>query len=414
MQSTVLIRIAGTAVLGFLTVSEVQAEKKHEHQESRFTHYRVIDLGTLGGVGTNSAGFGTNEKGWVAGSSNVIAEGPQHAFLWRYGQMADLGTLGGASSGASAANTRGEVVLSSETSVLDPNGEDFCQSGTQPPHQCLAAVWKDGALTALPTLMGYDQTGHPVGNSQAYDLNRKGQVIGFSENGKFDSCLDQGTHQMVQFEAVVWEPNGEIRELQPPPGDTVAFAWGINDKGQAVGASGLCSSTAVPPNLFAPHAVLWEKDGTPINLGGFGGAFSIATAINNRGEVVGGAQSSQDGMGHIFLWTKSTGMQDLGTFPGAAVTVAPCCNTINDSGQIVGFWIDSSGNSHAFVWQDKEWMDLNKLIPENSPWSLQAAQSINDAGEITGSGIINGESHAFLAVPCHEHEGRHCCEHHDR
>ena len=119
-------------------------------------------------------------------------------------------------------------------------------------------------------------------------------------------------------------------------------------------------------------------------------------------------------MGHIFLWTKYSGMQDLGTFPGAALTVAPCCNTINDSGQIAGFWIDSSGNSRAFLWQDKEWMDLSKLIPENSPWSLQAAQSINDAGEITGSGIINGETHAFLAVPCHDHDGRECCEDHDR
>jgi hypothetical protein len=44
-------------------------------------------------------------------------------------------------------------------------------------------------------------------------------------------------------------------------GDTVSFAVGINNYGQAIGVSGLCSNTVVPPiNVIArPHAVLWEK-----------------------------------------------------------------------------------------------------------------------------------------------------------
>jgi hypothetical protein len=44
-------------------------------------------------------------------------------------------------------------------------------------------------------------------------------------------------------------------------------------------------------------------------------------------------------------------------------------------------------------------VDLNTLIPKNSPWYLQNAESINDAGEIVGTGLINGEPHAFLATP---------------
>ena len=44
-------------------------------------------------------------------------------------------------------------------------------------------------------------------------------------------------------------------------------------------------------------------------------------------------------------------------------------------------------------------VDLNTLIPKNSPWYLQNASSINDAGEIIGWGTINGEVHAFLATP---------------
>lgn len=409
MKSTTLASIAAIAVFATAGMRQLRAQEQQEHRGTAFPRYRVLDLGTLGDVGTSSSGFGINEKGWVAGSSNLVANGPQHAVLWRRDHIQDLGTLGGANSGASGVNARGEVALSSETASLDPTGEDFCESGTY--HQCLGAIWKNGRLVALGTLAGSDQTGRPFGNSQAYGVNNKGEVVGFSENGQPDSCLDQGSHQLFQFEAVIWQPNGEIRKLQLPPEDKVAFAWGINDQGEAVGASGLCSNTAVPPNLFAPHAVLWKKDRTPIPLPGLGGAFTIATAINNRGDVVGGAESPMDGAGHILLWERDGAMRDLGTFPGAVVTVAPCCNTINNRRQIAGFWIDSSNNSHAFLWQDNRWKDLNGLIPKNSPWNLQAAESINDDGQITGSGTINGEVHAFLATPCHpDRDGRDCQE----
>ena len=43
--------------------------------------------------------------------------------------------------------------------------------------------------------------------------------------------------------------------------------------------------------------------------------------------------------------------------------------------------------------------DLNSDIIPNSGWTLQDAQAINDAGQITGSGLINGHSHAFLLNP---------------
>jgi probable HAF family extracellular repeat protein len=82
------------------------------------------------------------------------------------------------------------------------------------------------------------------------------------------------------------------------------------------------------------------------------------------------------------------------------VTVAPCCHTINNSGEVVGFSIDGTTfNSRALIWRDKVPVDLNTLIPKNSPWYLQSALSINDAGEIVGYGSINGNVHAFLAVP---------------
>lgn len=155
--------------------------------------------------------------------------------------------------------------------------------------------------------------------------------------------------QVFRFQAVKWGPNGEIHELSPlkSKGDTVAFAWGINDRGQAVGTSGTCSTVGLPPaSVNGQHAVMWERDGTPRYLGTLGDAnntmSNTANSINELGEIDGTSQVA-DGTVHAFLWTKQTGMQDIGTLPGAFATVAPCCNTINNRSEVVGFSIDGKG-----------------------------------------------------------------------
>src|ERR1022692_4237899 len=217
-------------------------------------HYTVTDLGTLGG--TYSYGYGINYAGWVGGGAATVSQTggvAQTAFLWHGGHMTNLGTLGGPSSEAGGPNLFGASAIFSETSMTDPNGEDFCSFGTH--LQCLAAIWKNGTMTALPTLPGGN-------NGQAWWLNDEGQVTGFAENGTRDStCVTPS--QVLRFEAVIWGPKGEVRELRPLKGDTVGFAFGINDKGQVAGTSGLCSNTFPPPvNPAGPHAVLWESDGS--------------------------------------------------------------------------------------------------------------------------------------------------------
>ena len=382
-MKTILTLIAASSLLAALAVAQTP-------------RYTVTDLGTLGGAGTNSTAFEMNNAGWVAGSSNLTSGGPQHAFLWYGGgHLRDLGTLDGpacpaCNSGADGPNGSGEAAIGSETSQTDPNGEDFCEYGTH--RQCLAAIWKNGALTALPNLAGGN-------NANAFGLNDQGQVVGFAENGTPDSTCAT-PFQVLRFEAVMWGPKGEIHKLPPLTGDTVGFAFAINDMGQAVGSSGLCSNSTLPPNPSGAHAVLWEKDGSATDLGNLGGTLNVAASVNNLGEVVGAAQSSIDGNIHAFLWTRDKGMQDLGIFPGAIVTVAPCCNTINDRGEVVGYSIDGTTfSSRALIWKGKTPVDLNTLIPAHSRWYLQAAYSINDAGEIVGYGTINGNVHAFLAIP---------------
>jgi probable HAF family extracellular repeat protein len=148
--------------------------------------------------------------------------------------------------------------------------------------------------------------------------------------------------------------------------------------------------------------VRWSRaSSTPTDLGSLAGLTpNVAGSINNRGEVT-GTSPATDGTLHSFLWRKNTGMKDIGTLPGAILTVTPCCHSLNNNDEITGFWIDGDGNLSAFYWKDNVITDLNALISANSGWYLLNTASINDAGQIAGFGVNpQGEIHAFLATPC--------------
>ncbi len=378
---------------------------------SRFPRYVVQDLGTLGGP--YSFAYNLNEEGVVAGGSalssqngdpsQAVVNAPQTAFLWDRGRLLNLGTLGGPDSAGAAASSSKLAVVDSETATLSRQGEDVCAFGTY--LQCVAAIWKHGELSALPLLPGGN-------NSYALDMNDRGQVVGFWDTDDFDLDCAAARTAGFRFEAVVWEPNGRVRQLSALDGDTVAYAFGINNRGQVVGNSGVCANTTPPPYPSSPHAVLWEHNGTPIDLGSLGGPVSGASAINNRGDVS-GTSSTADGLPQAFVWGPETRtLVQLKLPDGFIAAVNPCCKTINDRREIVGFMFNADfSQQRAFLWKAGVTVDLNELIPKGSPWILQSAAGINASGQIAGQGLINGEVHAFLATPCHHHEGRgECCQ----
>lgn len=85
--------------------------------------------------------------------------------------------------------------------------------------------------------------------------------------------------QVLQFRAVLWGArNGHPQELSPLPGDTVSAATALNDRGQVVGISGICDQAA--GRFSAIHSVLWD-DGVPTDIGDLGGvAWNTPMAIN--------------------------------------------------------------------------------------------------------------------------------------
>jgi probable HAF family extracellular repeat protein len=181
-------------------------------------------------------------------------------------------------------------------------------------------------------------------------------------------------------------------------GDTSTAATAINDRGQVVGISGICDQAV--GRFSAAHAVLWES-GIPTDIGNLGGvAWNTPTAINERGEIAGFSDLPGDEDGtlnaHAFLWTKSGGIQDLGTLPGDTISLA---FGINKQRQIVGLSI-GPGGARAFLWEDGVMTDLNTLVPPGS-LHLDYANDINDREEIAGgaSDPNTGEALAFLALP---------------
>lgn len=353
------------------------------------THYTITDLGTLGG--TASTAYGLNATGRVAGAANLPA-GNQHAFLTGIGGTKfDLGTLGGPNSEASGPNASDAVPILAESSKKDPLGNDFCGFGTN--LICLPAVW-NGTMTALPTLGG--------NNGEALVINSQGQLIGTAENATKDSTCTPP--QALDYEAVLWGPNpGLVQELPPLAGDTVGFAFGLNNSGQVVGSTGSCATTPLLPFAYGPHPVRWDN-GVPTALGNLGGSMlGVGVSINDLGEVVGGSDLPSELPGfpfvqvHTTLWSAG-GMQDLGTV-GTDFSTLP--TWINNQGQVIGASCDDQGNCRAYLWENKTMLDLNALVPADSPLYLVFPEMISDAGEIVGMAIetSTGDPHAFLATP---------------
>ena len=392
MKSRMLAWIAVISVFTLPAMPVRVLAQERQQQAQHLSHYIVTDLGTLEG-GTFSQPFFINRYGLVSGSSN-LPDGNQHATLWLEELKVDIGApgLGGPNSIAFGDNEGFQSAGEAEISASDPNGEDFCGFGTH--LICLPFLWQDGGMIQLPTLDG--------NNGVAMAISNRGEVAGFAEN----STPDPGcpAPQVLHFKPVVWE-KGVIHKLPTFGGDPDGVAQEINDNGEVVGGSGTCATfnTNFLYNLVPVHALLWEK-GKATDLGNLGGTTgqaggNIALDINNQGQVVGNSDLPGDTTFHAFLWTRRTGMQDLGTLSG---DVASLSISINDAGSVVGASLDANFNLRAFLWEKSVMTDLNTLIVGNSPLYLLSGCSINSRGEITGLGLTStGEIHTYLATPTH-------------
>jgi len=179
------------------------------------------DLGTLPGGGYSSAQC-INEQGVITGSATVNRRGDVYAVIWKKGRMRDLGTLGGPQSRGGCMSRRGQVVGSADTRIKNGQGE-FASH---------AFVWENGRMTDLGTLAGgktgssaweVNERGQVIGSSDT-TVVRKGGVdaAGNSLRGA------PFTH------AFVWQA-GTMTDLGALPGGRESWATAINEHDQIVG-----------------------------------------------------------------------------------------------------------------------------------------------------------------------------------
>ena len=111
-----------------------------------------------------------------------------------------------------------------------------------------------------------------------------------------------------------------------------------------------------------------------------------ATAVSHSGLIAG---SHHGGYGQP-LWVGFilNGLDNI-TLPGAW-QLFPA--GINDTGELVGSWLDEKGGSHAFIWDPVN----QQPIPYDAPGSVSTIVSgINDAGTVVGLWSDGQMTHAF-------------------
>lgn len=214
------------------------------------------------------------------------------------------------------------------------------------------------------------------------------QAFGINDEGVVVGGSNTAPGEAV--EACRWE-NGEVTALPSLADGGIASA--INNRGQIVGSS-------------AGHAVLWDGDEVT-DLGTIAGPTSLGRSINDAGQIVGHTTTTADGTfgnegTHAFLWEEGQ-MTDLGTLNGSAMSFAW---DINAHGVVVGSssTLEPPDDSSrvaliAVMWVDGEIVDLNGLIPADSDWELATAYGINDAGQIVGFGYNKGRQRGFILTP---------------
>jgi uncharacterized membrane protein len=204
---------------------------------------------------------------------------------------------------------------------------------------------------------------------------------------------------VLQFRPVIWGPGrDQITELPLIDDDTSGAATAINDRGQAIGISGICDQAV--GRKSAIHAVLWDNGKAIEIVGNNGGPYwDTPTAINDRS--VGTDNDIDANRLRAFIWSRKAGFRYLQPLPLAGHIYSEA-RGLNNKGQIVGISCrEGAIGCRPVIWENGSSVavDLNSLVTGYNG-VLTAAQDINDDGQITGrANSATGQRVTFVATP---------------
>jgi probable HAF family extracellular repeat protein len=325
--------------------------------------YTLVDLGGLAG-GSYYSALGVNNLGQVTGD---FYNGSNYStFLYSGGTMTDLGAAAG-------------YTVSGTTNTGESINDSGQIAGTVSNASASGLMYYDGT-----TMHNLGAVGGETGTASGSGINNSGQIAGYYTN-------KSGTQTGFLYSGGL---SGTTTELGTHPGGTFSMGSALNNSGEVAGGADTSGGET--------HAITWTSSGGMVDLGSLIGSsgFSIGLAINSSGEVAGNsdtANTATTGQPDAFLYNGST-MVDLGTLGG----VASGANGINDSGNVVG-WAYTTGDASqdAFLDSGGTMYDLDNLVTGGTDgWTLESANAISNTGYIVGyMEDASGDYDGFLLDP---------------
>ena len=331
-------------------------------------NYQLQMLSLPGWAGSSGA-MDINASGDVVGYAvadplNTTATSPSlRAMLWSQGAAIDLGALPGAHANAQSVGlditSSGQVLgLSSHLAVLNDGVDD----------EAHAVLWHQGTIRDLSIAA----SGPNTSEIQFRRINDQGLAVGYH-------IAADGTGNAV---AASWSESGGLTLLG---GDfSYGIAQDVNNSGAIVGDDN-------------GWATIWQNGVSTMLAGGLGGS---ANDINEGGLVAGTALDER-GLLRAALWDKDSLTllnqlaSEFSTLDGATA--------VNERGQVVGYSErlgEGLEGMAAVLWQDGMAIDLNTQVDTFEGWRLITANGINDAGQIIGEAMnAAGARRAFVLTP---------------
>ncbi len=258
--------------------------------------------------------------------------------------------------------------------------EEFEESSSD--RQTEPVRWVNGQIQRLGQVAD-DNPNRPLQTLVKVDaVNEAGQMAGRSTYIVGEHPSFPGTY-IYGRQATYWD-GATARGLAQLDGSS-SYATDLNEAGMVVGRG----TGSLPPTSYT-RALVWQPGGQGAFLGDFQGNSSEAYAVNNHGQAVGWANNDHGRRAVLWLpapaYGLRAGIHDLFP-PGGSLLHA---NDINDSGQIVGWYLDQQPG-YAFLWENGVSVDLNDYIPADSIYYIRQGLSINEHGQILCEALIDGD-----------------------
>ena len=323
--------------------------------------YQIFDIGVVLTGDSASQGFGVSNGGVAVGRS--IRSGAAQAFSWtQAGGIIGLPNIAGRNFCVSNSANDGGIVVGTCATTLFGSSR-------------LPVIWENGVVSQLPL-----PAGETLGD--ANDVNSSGVAVGSINGGS------------LQRAAIYSGGTATVITQTTSGGSFFTTAFGINNSGRVIG-------TGIDPNNAARNVGMVYDIGSNSAfevgaLPGLNGA--LAFGVSNAGHVVGSSMLNQ-GSGMPFIWTQAGGMIAI---PFPTGTTQGSARAVNSAGWAVGN--ASSAFSIPFLYDGTNTYRLQDLIPSGTGWDLSmntssSALGISENNVIVGTGVLNGQTHAYAMVP---------------